>query len=79
MALSIEKLCEVLNSEFGSPFLVDGGVVAEILENEDGSKELSINIGRRDVQIDADGEVTSSGTFIAMADNTLIFNEEGVL
>jgi hypothetical protein len=75
MSLTIEKLCEIINTEFGSPFLVKDGVSAEILINDDGTKELSINIGRRDVQIDENGEVLGSGTFMGMEGDTLVFSE----
>ena len=75
MALTIEKLCEIINTEFGDPYLVKDGVSAEILINDDGSKELSINIGRRDVQIDENGEVLGAGTFMGMAGDTLVFSD----
>jgi hypothetical protein len=73
--ISLEKLCEIINTNFGEPFLVKDGVSAEISEYE-GKKELTIAIGRRDIQIDENGELVGSGTFVGMADDTLSFNEE---
>ena len=75
MSLTIEKLCKIINTEFGAPFLIEDGVSAEILLNDDGTKELSINIGRRDVQIDENGEVLGAGTFMGMAGDTLVFSD----
>ena len=75
MSLTIEKLCEIINTEFGAPFLIEDGVSAEILLNDDGTTELSINIGRRDVQIDEKGEVLGAGTFTGMAGDTLVFSD----
>jgi hypothetical protein len=75
MSLSLEKLCEVINQNFGEPYLSKDGVSAEIID-DDGIKVLSINIGRRDVQIDAHGEVVSCGTFLGMPNNTLVYNED---
>lgn len=75
MSISLEKLCEIINENFNEPYLVKDGVSAEVV-NDDGTKILSINIGRRDVQIDENGEVVSCGTFLGIAGDTLIFNEE---
>jgi hypothetical protein len=72
--ISLEKLCDLLNEHFGDPFLVAGGVTAEIVNN-DGVEELSISIGRRDVTIDANGEVVGCGTFLSMPPDTLIVND----
>ena len=76
MSISLEKLCEVINEHFGEPFLIKDGVSAEVDIDADGTKTLSINIGRRDVQIDENGEIVGCGTFIAMPNNTLTFNPE---
>ena len=76
--LTLEKFCEILNENFGEPHLVNGGVTAEIFVNDDGTKELSINIGRRDVQIDEQGFITGSGTFLGMSNDTLFLNEEDI-
>ena len=75
MSLSLEKLCEVINQNFSEPYLSKDGVSAEIID-DNGIKVLSINIGRRDVQIDAHGEVVSCGTFLGMPNNTLVYNED---
>ena len=72
--ISLEKLCDLLNEHFGDPFLVAGGVTAKIVNN-DGVEELSISIGRRDVTIDANGEVVGCGTFLSMPPDTLIVND----
>ena len=75
MSLSLEKLCEVINENFGEPYLAKDGVSAEIID-DNGIKVLSINIGRRDVQIDEQGEVVGCGTFLGMPDNTLVYIED---
>lgn len=72
--ITLEKLCEIINENFGEPFLVKDGVSAEIYETDDGEKELSINIGRRDVQINEQGEVVGCGTFMGVPDNVLSFD-----
>jgi hypothetical protein len=72
VSITLEKLCEIINEQFGEPFLVKDGVSAEM--QDDGT--LSINIGRRDIQIDQNGEVVSCGTFLGMTNDTLLFNEE---
>lgn len=65
MSLTLEKLCEVLNQNFGEPFLEEGMVSADIWEDEEtGEKSLAIQIGRRDVQIDSDGQVIGAGTML---------------
>jgi hypothetical protein len=74
--LTLEKLCEIINSNFGEPYLISGGVTAEIIEDEEDVQLLSINIGRRDIQINTQGEIVGSGTFLSMANNTLELNEE---
>jgi hypothetical protein len=73
--ITLEKLCEVLNTHFGEPYLAAGGVTAELVDNE-GQQELSITIGRRDVTIGANGELVGSGTFVMMPDNILVAEEE---
>jgi hypothetical protein len=72
MSITLEQLCEIINEHFGEPFLVKDGVSAEM--QDDGT--LSINIGRRDIQIDQNGEVVACGTFLGMTNDTLSFNEE---
>lgn len=64
MSISLEQLQRILNEGFGEPFLKKGSVVASFEDNEDGTKELNIQIGRRDITINEDGEVTSSGCMI---------------
>ena len=75
MSLSLEKLCRVINENFSEPYLAKDGVLAEIID-DDGTKVLSINIGRRDVQIDEQGEVVGCGTFLGMPNNTLVYIED---
>jgi hypothetical protein len=72
--LSLQKLCDIINEHFGEPFLVAGGVSAELVDN-DGVEELSINIGRRDLTIDTNGEVVGCGTFLSMPPDTLVFDD----
>lgn len=60
----LKKLCDIINQNFGSPFLPKNMVSAEIID-EDGEELLSINIDRRDVQINGKLEAVSSGTYMA--------------
>lgn len=76
MSLTLEQLCIILNREFGPPFLIENGVSAEVRTDDEGTKTLSITIGRRDIEIDETGEIVGAGTFIQMADYTLLFNNE---
>ena len=59
--LTLERLQAILLENFGPPFLEDGFVRATFLTSA-GEKTLQVNIGRRDVWISADGEVTAAGT-----------------
>ena len=61
--ITLEKLKEILDEQFGEPFLPKDIVIAEIIKFDE-KKELSITIGRRDIQIDEYGNVNSSGTFL---------------
>ena len=75
MAVELERIAEILNNHFGEPFLAKDGVRAEIREHE-GQKELMIGIGRRDIQINDSGEVVSTGTFVLMPDDVLVWNDD---
>lgn len=72
--ITLEKLCEIINENFGEPFLVKDGVSAEIYETDHGVKELSINIGRRDIQINEQGEVLNAGTLMDVPGDVLSFD-----
>ena len=72
--LTLETLCEIINKQFGEPFLIRDGVMAEIVTEADETL-LSICIGRRDIQINAAGEVVGSGTLVGMSNDTLLTPE----
>ena len=74
MAIELDRLAEILNNQFGEPFLAKDGVRAEYREFE-GQKELMISIGRRDIQINDAGEVVSCGTFVIMPDDVLVWDD----
>lgn len=74
MSLSLERICEILNIEFGEPYLVENGVYAKI-EHVDGEKILNLQIGRRDCQINEAGIVIGAGTLMSMPDDVLVFND----
>lgn len=74
MSLSLEQLRDIFNLQFGEPYLVENGVVATLENNHEG-KMLSIQIGRRDIQINDSGEVVGAGTLITMPDDVLVFNQ----
>jgi len=61
---TLERLKEIIDQNFGPPFLEEGLVVAKFVDDDNGAKEktLQINIGRRDIWINEAGEVTASGT-----------------
>ena len=61
--LTLERLKEIIDQNFGTPFLEKDLVTAN-LDNEDGEKTLSITIGRRDIQINEAGKVVGSGTML---------------
>ncbi len=61
--MKIEKLKEILDKQFSFPFLPEGMVSTKWIETKKG-RELSIQIGRRDVCIDEDGDVIGAGTFL---------------
>lgn len=63
MQLTLERLAKILSQNFAPPFLPKGTVNVKICK-QDGEKVLSINIGARDIQINAAGEVVSSGTML---------------
>ena len=63
--LSLKRLKEIFDTEFGPPFL--DGQVGATWHGEGRSKVLNIKIGRRDIDLDEKGEVVGSGTYLRMA------------
>lgn len=61
--MNLAKLKAILDRDFGAPFLPEGTVSTK-WEGEGAECFLSITIGRRDVSIDSDGNVISSGTLL---------------
>jgi len=75
--LTLEKLAEIINENFGEPFLVKDGVFAEVIDEDDEAEpSLCLTIGRRDIQINSEGEVLGSGTCVSMPPNTLELNND---
>lgn len=74
MAITLEQLRDIINIEFGEPYLVENGVYAIIHQTSNG-KELEISIGRRDCRINEFGEVIGAGTLLGMPDDILVFNQ----
>ena len=64
--MTLESLQQVIDRQFSHPFLAAGVVRTEMREDP---KRLSIWIGRRDVEIDEDGNVLGAGT--AMLESAL--------
>lgn len=63
--ITLEKLENIFNAEFGLPFLQDKLVDVHFVESmKDKEKTLQIKIGRRDIWINEKGEVTGAGTDI---------------
>lgn len=60
MSAGLAKLVEMLNREFTKPSIPAGVVHAEL--KEDGT--ATIQIGRRDVHIDADFKILGAGTMV---------------
>lgn len=60
--LMLKKLANLFNREFGPPFLKEGSVKASVEKDPSGRKFLTLSIGRRDVDLDADFNVLGSGT-----------------
>ena len=74
----MKEFADEMNRTFGPPFLPEGHVIVEVLENdveEDADPEdaeefyLSFNIGRRDAQFDADLQLVGSGTDLGIGDD----------
>lgn len=61
--ISTKQLQEILDKEFGHPFLEEGTVRTEYFEK---SGRLIIRIGRREVELDRKGMVIGGGTIIGM-------------
>ena len=59
--ITLERIKEILDQHFSEPFLPEGHVRAHFVTSP-GEKTLQVNIGRRDVWITEDGEVTAAGT-----------------
>jgi len=55
--LTLEKLAVVLNKHFDQPFIEEGLVKATL-----NGELLTIKIGRRDIEIDRNGDVVGAGT-----------------
>ena len=58
--ITLERLKEILDSNFTPPFLEEGMVEAQFVEHTK-EKTLQVNIGRRDVWISESGEVIAAG------------------
>jgi hypothetical protein len=58
--ISNAQLNEILNQNFGEPFLPNDFVASELTEDN----TIQISIGRRDIAIDENGEVIGSGTLM---------------
>ena len=56
--MTLDQLAQIFNQEFQEPFLPDGMV--QVRMNDDGTMRLQID--RRDVHINEDGEVLGAGT-----------------
>lgn len=59
--MKLTKFADILNKEFGPPFLPDGFVRA-IWEP---GNTLRVYIGRRDIHIDEEGHVLGAGTCLS--------------
>ena len=61
--MKLAKLKEIMDYNFGPPFLPEGMVTTNWVGSGD-ERSLSITIDRRDVSIDKDGNVIAAGTFL---------------
>ncbi len=61
--LTLERLKEIIDQHFATPFLEEGLVKARFIERTT-EKTLQINIGRRDIWINESGEITGAGTCV---------------
>jgi hypothetical protein len=68
--LTLERLRDIINTEFCKPFVMEVDISADFLDAEeikDGmfeGKTLRIQIGPRDVEIDENGYVVAAGTML---------------
>jgi hypothetical protein len=60
-SLTFENIKDILDKHFGAPFLSEDMVNSKVIDGESG-KSLSIEIGRRTIVIDEDGEVVDTLT-----------------
>ena len=60
--LSLTKLKKIIDHHFGPPFLPKRQVGARWVRTKNRTQVLEIKIGRRDVWLDANGELVGAGT-----------------
>lgn len=58
--MDYQKLAEVMNKEFGAPFLPEDHVRACVKDNGN----FVLIIGRRDIELNSNGVIVGSGTFL---------------
>lgn len=64
MGITLERLKEIIDSQFSQPFLPYGDVTARFIE-ETKEKTLQIKIGRRDIWLNENGNITGAGTDVS--------------
>jgi hypothetical protein len=60
--ITLEKIQMIFEANFSEPFLEKGLVECEFIEHAK-VKTLQIQIGRRDISLNENGEVTDCGTY----------------
>lgn len=60
--MTLERLKEIIDHHFVPPFLSEGIVKTKWIDYKDKPRDLEIIIGRRDVWISENGEVSGAGT-----------------
>jgi hypothetical protein len=71
--MTLERLKELLNSNFCSPYLKDGYVLADWKDKK--KTLLNIDIGPRNIQINEAGEVQSARTLFESDDQDILPSE----
>lgn len=62
--ITLSKLKKIFDQEFGAPFLDNERVTTRIRLKND-QLLLAIKIGRRDIEIDEEGDIVGAGTMLS--------------
>ena len=64
-------------TRFTTPFLPEGFVEAKIITPDKGNSYVNIRIGDRDIDVEADGKISGSGTNVGVAQEWIVKKKRG--